>query len=290
VPRDVDHIALDPTCARQPCSVSGERPPAAVLCAFDFAGTPVPLAGGQGSSWRVGNVVLKPADLSERELEWQAEVLASISCDGFRVPRRRRARNGSVVVAGWCAQEAVAGRYEERRWPDIIAVGERFHAALRGIPRPNFIDRRRDPWAIGDRVAWGDVPATEAGDVKHLPRLTAALRPLEAPSQLVHGDLGGNVLFDESLTPAVIDFSPYWRPAPFALAVVVADALVWEGADEGILDAVAHVEDFDQYLLRALIYRTVTDRLARPHEPHRVDADDPYLPAAELACRLADGR
>jgi uncharacterized protein (TIGR02569 family) len=118
-------------------------------------------------------------------------------------------------------------------------------------------------------------------------RLVAALRPLEAPSQLIHGDLTGNVLFDDQLAPAVIDFSPYWRPAAFASAIVVADALVWEGADDGILGAVAHLPDFAQYLLRALIYRAVTDRLFRLDEPIRPDGADPYLPAVELACRLA---
>ena len=96
------------------------------------------------------------------------------------------------------------------------------------------------------------------------------------------------MLFDERLPPAIIDFSAYWCPAPFASAAVVADAVVWEGADERILDAVAHVEDFDHYLRLPLIDRTVTDRLARPDEPHRPDEDDPYLPAVELACRLVE--
>ena len=103
----------------------------------------------------------------------------------------------------------------------------------------------------------------------------------------MHGDLTGNVLFADGLPPAVIDFSPYWRPPAFASAVVVADALVWEGADERILDAVAHVEHVEQFLLRALIYRAVTDRLFRGREPARPDDGDPYLPAVELACCLA---
>lgn len=110
---------------------------------------------------------------------------------------------------------------------------------------------------------------------------------MAAPSQLVHGDLTGNVLFAEGLLPAVIDFSPYWRPIGYAAGIVVADALVWEGADETLLAAVEHVDDFPQYLLRALVYRAVTDRLFRLDEPPRPDADDPYLPAVELACRLA---
>ena len=52
----------------------------------------------------------------------------------------------------------------------------------------------------------------------------------------MHGDLTGNVLFARGLPPAVIDFSPYWRPVGFASAVVVGDALLWEGADESLLD------------------------------------------------------
>jgi uncharacterized protein (TIGR02569 family) len=272
-----------------PLFVARRPPPSEVINAFGVAGEPLlPLEGGQGSSWRAGNLVLKPLDRSVAELEWQAEVLASLSCDGFRVARPRRARDGSLVVDGWCAEGALVGRHETGRWAEIIAVGRRFHAALVAIARPAFIARRSDPWAVGDRVAWGEQPAADFHDVKHLPRLSAALRPLDAPSQLVHGDLTGNVLFDEHLPPAVIDFSPYWRPAPFASAIVVADALVWEGADESILGAVEDVEDFDQYLLLALIYRAVTDRLFRRNERARSDDADPYLPAVEVACRLAE--
>lgn len=267
--------------------MAGERPPADVLSAFWAVGEPVPIDGGEGRSWRAGDLVLKPLDVSEPELEWQADVFASISCDGFRIAQPRRTHDGSLVVAGWCAREAVAGRHDERRWPEIIAAGERFHAALSCVPRPDFIERRQNPWAVGDRVAWGELPAGEVPDVKHLPRLGAALRPVDAPSQLIHGDLTGNVLFDEGLPPAIIDFSPYWRPTAFASAIVVADALVWEGADESLLDAVAHVEDSAQYLLRALIYRAVTDRLFREQEPFRSDDADPYLPVVEFACRLA---
>jgi fructosamine-3-kinase len=60
-------------------------------------------------------------------------------------------------------------------------------------------------------------------------RLWKLLRPLEQPSQLIHGDISGNILFATHLEPVVIDFSPYWRPAGFAAAVLIADATVWEG-------------------------------------------------------------
>src|SRR5437588_1060239 len=264
-------------------------PPSFVLKAFGVSGSPVPLEGGQGSSWLVGGAVFKPSalDLDEESLAWQTEVFAATKCEGFRVSLPLRAENGSFVVEGWCASEAVEGRHEERRWTEIIAVGERFHSALDGVPRPAFFAHRADPWTLADRVAWGELPAADFTHVKHLPQLASLLKPLTARSQLIHGDLSSNVLFDDQLPPAVIDFSPRWRPPAFASAIVVADALVWEDADESVLDAVAHIENFSQYLVRALIFRAVTDRLFRLEEPIRPDDADPYLPAVDMACRLA---
>src|SRR4051812_2074455 len=57
------------------------------------------------------------------------------------------------------------------------------YTEIRALPCPEFIARRTDPWAIGDRVAWGDLPAREFAHVKHLTRLVAALEPITAPSQ-----------------------------------------------------------------------------------------------------------
>ena len=265
-------------------------PPSRVLAAFGLTDVPQRLAGGTGKSWRCGDAVLKPigSSASLEEVEWQGEVLASIREDGFRVARPVRAGNRSALVDGWYAWSYVVGEHRERSWPEVIAVGERFHAALAHVPRPSFLEARTDHWAVGDRVAWGELPAETFAHVKHLPRLVEALRPLDDSAQVVHGDLTGNVLFADGLAPAVIDFSPYWRPTAFASAVVVGDALTWEGADESLLDAVDHIASFPQFLLRALIYRIVVDALFREGEPDRPDSDDCFLGPVELACRLAE--
>jgi uncharacterized protein (TIGR02569 family) len=268
--------------------VASGPPPAPVRTAFGGTGNPERLAGGQGTAWRLGEIVLKPIDMSEEELTWQAELLPSLRADGFRVSSPRRTGSGLLVVDDWCAWQFVAGHHQDRRWADIIRCGEAFHAALSGVARPTFLDRRADPWSVGDRVAWGDLPIKDFLRVKHVPVLARALKPLDAKSQLIHGDLTGNVLFADRLAPAIIDFSPYWRPPSFASAVVIADALTWERADNTVLSAVAHIKEFAQFLLRALIYRAVTDRLFREHEPIRPDATDPYLAPVELACRLAE--
>jgi uncharacterized protein (TIGR02569 family) len=257
-----------------------------VLAAFGVAGyAPVRISGGMGTSWRAGDLVLKPADAEPAELEWQAELSAGLTGDGFRLARPHRAADGSVCAHGWSAAEFVPGRHEPRRWPEIIAVGERFHSALRAVPRPGFLARRSTPWAVSDRVAWGEAPLGAVPDTQYLRQLAAVVRPLTDASQLVHGDLTGNVLFHDQLPPAIIDLSPYWRPPAYASAVVVADALLFEGADDQLLRAVGHIADFGQYLVRALIFRVAAERLlcaGRSPDPR-------WAAAVDLACQLAIG-
>jgi uncharacterized protein (TIGR02569 family) len=251
---------------------------------FAVRGDPQPLEGGENISWLVGDTVLKRVDVPEPQLEWQASLFVGLKDDAaFRVPCAVRSESGSLVVDGWYAMTYLPGRHERGRWVDIVLAGEAFHQAVASVPRPTFIDTREDPWAIGDRVAWGELAIGSVPETKHLRRLTDHLRAIDSPSQLIHGDLTGNVLFDDVLPPAILDLSPYFRPPTFASAIVVADALVWEGADASLLEEVARDANFPQYLLRACIYRAVTDRLFLLDQPLRPDADDPYLPAIELA-------
>ncbi|HEX3300617.1 MAG TPA: TIGR02569 family protein [Actinomycetota bacterium] len=262
-------------------------PSAEVLDAFSATGRPEPLSGGRHGTWRVGDIVLKPADISKQQLTWQAALHERLRThDGFRVPEAVRAHDGRLLVNGWYAMTYLQGRHEPGRWLDIIDVGARFHEAVAGEPAPGFLAERTDPWSIGDRVAWGELAATDVPETKHLERLLALVDPISAPSQLIHGDLTGNVLFDDQ-RPAILDLSPYVRPATFASAIVVADALVWEGADKTLARAFDADDRFPQYFLRALIYRIVTDRLFRLDEPLRPNDADPYAMPVDIAERLA---
>ncbi len=254
--------------------------------AFGGDWPPEPLPGGEGRAWRAGTVVLKPLDRSVETLEWQAAVLGRTRCDDVRLALPVRAVDGGLLADGWYATKAVIGKHEPARWSDIIRAGEAFHAAVRAETRPPFLDLRTDAWATGDRVAWDELPVGDFNGTKHVPSLAAARRPIDAPDQLIHGDLTGNVLFAEGMPTAIIDLSPYWRPASFATAIIVADALVWEGADASLLSEVSHVEQFEQYLVRALLYRVITDQVHRPEDPPRADADDPYLPVVDIAVEL----
>jgi uncharacterized protein (TIGR02569 family) len=265
-----------------------EAPPPEVLEAFGAAGSAAaPLTGGEGRSWLAGDLVLKPID-DESAAVWTAELLSRIREDGFRVARPVAASDGHWIADGWTASRRLDGEAAPR-WADVIAAGEAFHRAVRDEPRPDFLDDREDPWAVGDRTAWDELPIEPfARSVEGLGLLAEARRPIDVvAAQLIHGDLTGNVLFAEGLTPAVIDLSPYWRPPGFASAIVVADALLWHGVGAALVDA---ADVGRQLLIRALIYRLVTHVIFRQEWPDGPDGQDTLsVPSVERAVDLVVG-
>ena len=262
------------------------RPPRAVLDAFRLGGRAEPLPGGQQTAWRVGNAVLKPLDIDPALLSWQAGLLARL--DGrsdFRVSVPLQTVDGSWTAHGWTAWRYQPGSHVAGRWHDVLEVGRRLHVALEAEPEPPSLRARTDVWAVADRVAWAELPASDHAGTPHLRVLSAALRPVSVRRQLVHGDLTGNVLFSPGLPPLVIDLSLYWRPPAFAAAVVVADAVVFEGAGPEVLDSCGVDTTFPQLLLRALVFRLVSAHLLRPDEQDRTG--ERYAAAVEKAVRLA---
>ena len=74
--------------------------PDRVLAAFGVSGVvPVRLPGGQGTTWRAGPVILKPAD-SPRSGRWFADVYGGLRGPGFRVPRPVRSAGGDWLAHG----------------------------------------------------------------------------------------------------------------------------------------------------------------------------------------------
>lgn len=266
-------------------STPGPPPPPSVLRAFGLHGTPQPLPGGQGTSWRLDEAVLKPWTGTAEAAVWHGELLSRlVGRDDVRVSAPLRSADGDWSCDGWTASRYEPGSPEPGRWHEVIDAGARLHQALSAEPEPAVLSSRSDRWAVADRWAWErPLPGPAAADPV-LARLSAARRPVAARRQLVHGDLTGNVLFCDGRPPLVLDLSLYWRPAGYASAIVVADALV-QGHGEDVLPALLHDPDFAQHLLRALLFRALTDHLAG----HR-DLGRRYAHATDLAVRLADAR
>ncbi|MBN1249151.1 MAG: phosphotransferase [Anaerolineae bacterium] len=263
---------------------SAVPPPPDVLRAFGATGRPVRVTGGQGQAYRSGDVVLKPAR-DDEETAWIARFSLAFEAGDLRVPEPLRTRDGGFVADGWQAFRYAEGRHVDGHWREKIEVCLRFHRAIAGVSYPAYFSRRdQNPWVIADKVTWGEMA------MDHHPRiapvvaqLRACLRPVDADSQLIHGDFGGNVLFSDTLPPAVIDFSPYWRPVAFAVGVIVADAIVWEGAEMSLIDdAGKDLPDFYQHLARAELRRVIElDAHYQAGASHALDEIEAHLPLVE---------
>mgnify|MGYP001190134577 CR=1 FL=1 len=254
--------------------------PSSVLAAWGLDVPAEPLEGGQGTSVRAGDVVLKPyAD--EAHVAWYAGLCARTApSDAFLLPAVVPARDGRLVVDGWTAAAFTDGEpvhdddTAAASWLPVLAAGRAFHAAVASEPPPALLASRTDRWAQADRVAWGELAATDVG-ARSRPLLDAALALVVdegLSSQLIHGDLSGNVLLGRGLVPTVIDVSPYWRPAAYADAVVAVDAFLWWRADPEILP-LAHPSGLGATSWRSLLARAFVFRLLAFDEPRR-DPDD----------------
>ncbi|MEZ5339612.1 MAG: aminoglycoside phosphotransferase [bacterium] len=234
-------------------------PSAEVLAAFGLQGvTPRLLADGQGRSWSATSAILRPVEDSA-EAEYTAELYAGLNENGFRIPRPLASADGTFIFQGWTAWRFLPGRHDcQGDWQSMLDVCRAFHMALEGLDPPAFLATPRHHWAQADRIAWQEERCGERWNLRdvieqHLELCDPADRRL--PKQLIHGDMAGNLLFEEGLDPGVIDFSPYWRPAAYAMAICVADAIAWYGADRSMLDRAYALGVSDSLLRRACVFR-----------------------------------
>jgi uncharacterized protein (TIGR02569 family) len=219
-------------------------------------------------AWRVGSAALKRVDHHDA-VEWVSGLLASRdSGEGFRLPHPIPAKNGSWIVDGWSASTWLSGEEDGSRWRQILQTGELFHDWLADVERPAWLDEIDDPWRRSDHAAWGEQPADVGAEFVHLiEELTAMRQPVSAKSQLVHGDLTGNVLFSEGMAPGIIDLSLYWRPPGYAAAIGAVDCFEWESVGTEALDRAAARADGQQLLVRAALFRIIRSGMDYPANP-----------------------
>lgn len=157
-----------------------------VLRQLGVTEAPTRLAFGGGHTWAAGGIVLKPVDDVE-EAAWIADLASRVKQRGFRLARPTSAADGSWIVDGWSAWTRVAGDHSTTRWPELLEVAAAFHAAVAAESKPEFVVRGADRWRIADRVAWGELPLGDLGQIPHVERLFRAWRPVDLPSQIIHG-------------------------------------------------------------------------------------------------------
>lgn len=216
---------------------------------------PRPVEWGGRRAWHCGDVLIR-AVADNAIAAWSAGVLDSIEVPGVRIAKPVRSSDGRWVIAGWAASRFVPGTIEPR-YDDVVTVAEKLHAATADLPRPRLLEGRDDLQSRSAAAAFGErrviVDRDHGGAL--FDQLTAYREPVQVTPQVVHPELFGAVLFDGDATPAIVDLVPSWRPAAWAAAVVVVDALAWGGADEGLLKRWAHLPEWPQMLVRAVLHR-----------------------------------
>lgn len=250
-------------------------PPSHVVSAFGLeSGAPGQLGAG---AFRYGGVVLSTAGDPARA-GWSARVRETLAPAGFRVARPVRSSDGRYIISGWRADTYVEGSAQPR-FDELVAASIRLQQALSGLARPRFLIgplpallAESDLYLVADRAAWEADPSRYLSGVANWPgdtvlaehqeqvlgmfrALTPLREPLHLPCQVVHGDFLETVVFHGSADPGVTDLVPYWRPANWGTALVVIDALVWGDADPALPGRWAHLADFPQLMLRALLFR-----------------------------------
>lgn len=234
-----------------------------VLRAFDVREEALRrLPGGQGHVWTDGRLVLKPVGCAP-EHTWVCEVYAAWPAhEEVRVPEPVMPHPAEDAPAWsadrWGAHVFVPGREVDlpREVAQVKVASDAFHGNLKDLPRPHFMDTRDDPWAFGDRMAWEAAePEGDEQTLEVIERLRGRLAPVSSPEQVIHGDILPNVLLADGLPPAVIDWPPYFRPVGMANAIAVTDAVTFREAPLSLLDDWAAGEDWNQLLIRALLYR-----------------------------------
>lgn len=243
-----------------------------ILEAFGIYGQPTLLQGGQGTCYRIDNVVLKPID-NAIEASWIADVYNNIKSTEFRVPKPIKAKDDFWIFDGWIAIEFLEGEHRSGRYAEAIEISKNFHRALLGITKPDWFDQKTDVFSLSDRMAWGELPLPDFELTnKPFKKIMSFLRENRLPNQLIHGDWGPNqILFSNTLPPAVIDMTPYFRPTNYPIADMMISAIDHEGANLAMLDFGKDIQDFDQLLLRALLFRTCTYVGFQIHPENTID-------------------
>lgn len=276
-------VAFRPVTAapvRPPTGPAGAALPPHVRSAFgvtDIEPQPVVWAGRR--AWHCEDVLIRPVH-DNVVAAWSAGVLDGLEVEGVRLARPVRSSDGRWVVAGWAASRYLAGTLEPR-YDAVVETAMRLHAATARVQRPRLLDDRDDLLSRSAAGAFGErrlalEPAT-GGDL--YAQLAGYRTPVRLAPQVVHAELFGAVLFGDDGVPALIDLVPSWRPREWAAAVVVVDAIAWGGGEESLLQRWAHLEEWPQMLLRAVLHRLAL------HAQHP-DATTRTMPGLERAAGL----
>ncbi|WP_288813290.1 TIGR02569 family protein [uncultured Corynebacterium sp.] len=255
------------------------QPPSHILTSFQVpAAKPVQLDAVWSEGWRCDRAVISRSDEPARAA-WIARTTAKIRPAGVSVSRPIVSSDGRFSVSGWRARTFLSG-HRAPRFDEMATAALRIGEALRGEARPAVLDSpplsgqwdENEIFAAAEEAAFAEDPTvwlTTVLDADSVPRadvaqalakaaeLTELRGEISEPSQLVHADVLGCVIFDGSADPILTDLVPAWRPAGWPVALLIVDAMAWANGPNALIERWSHLPDFRELVVRAALYRVV---------------------------------
>ncbi len=271
-------------------------PPNAVLGAFKLEGKVRFLSGGQGRTYLVDDTVLKYYPYTEEEeLTWIAGLVDRLNPTNFRLQKFIKTDKENYLFNNWGAHKFLEGEMLEGTEHLAIKreVLQDFHRAIQNEPFPQYMIKRTDPWAVADKMVWGEKPIEcHKRIMNEIEQLIDFIEPLNLPFQLIQGD-PSNILFSNKEPPAVIDLSLYFRPANFPLAILAADNMCcWCKGEcyclvaQEIYIMFSDIPFFDQLLLRAVLRRALEYEGLSKSDKNYLNEIQGIVPAIEFVTTL----
>ncbi len=230
-----------------------------ILKQFNISGEMEQLEGGQGTSIRVGNAVLKPIENIPAHT-FIASAWNQLESENYRVVKHLISNNNSFVEMGWGATAFEPMYSDDAALEKKLLASKYLHDDLSklGILTLPFSD---DPWTRANKTLWHNLPYEQHKDEEINALCTMileSLKPVEDEYQLVHADLAGNTLFCEDGNPIIIDFSPAIAPVPYAHAILVVDSIAWKNAPLDSLMLLEPFPNYNEYVKYAIAFRILT--------------------------------
>lgn len=216
------------------------------------------LSGGEGQTYKSGKIILKKTN-NEIESIGLADFVYNLEIKpGLRIQKPVKSVKGNWVESGYVAWEFLEGKEFSGNFEQKITICKMFNKTFEGYAKPKFLEYKNDPWFIADKYVWGEKDGEYQEDFQEIIRSTLQkINPINLESQLIHGDISGNIISDDVLGAAVIDLTFYYRPVNYSIAILLVDMLTWEGADISLYGLVKEIPSIDQLLLRAGLKRAV---------------------------------
>ncbi|WP_075725071.1 TIGR02569 family protein [Corynebacterium aquilae] len=240
-----------------------------------------------GSTWdygiRYGSRVIATVTDTVRA-RYSADIRDTITPDGIRFAKPITSTDGRTHVNGWKCTDYTPGP-RATNIDDLVTIGLRLDDALSNTELPKFThDRITAPWdtadiyRVADTAAWSHNPSAVLApglDLESEPSpalhwaLTMAKTLTDAMDEEVlslnpqpcHADLIGTTIAPAGQPPVITDFVCVARPYGYTSILAIADGLIAEVIDDGIIARHHYIPHCKQMLLRALLYRVFVHAL-----------------------------